>query len=102
MGAINYPVAFAFVASDVNGTALDLEDLGFSASDIAEANEMWVCSIGTDDIKFRIDGGTATATDGHIIAQSGKVIQGNYNISNFSCILKTGGSSARIAITLFK
>lgn len=102
MGAINYPIAYAFNAADVDGTALDLEDIGFSASEIADANEMWLCSVGNDDIKFRIDGGTATPTDGHVIQQGGKIIYGNANIINFSCILKTGGTTARIAITLFK
>lgn len=102
MSAINYSIAYAFIAADVDGTALDLEDLGFTASEIAQANELWACSIGTDAIKFRFDGGTATATSGHVVQQTGTKLYGNANIQNFNCILKTGGSSARIAITLLK
>lgn len=99
--AINEFEAFAFASSAVAGTALTMEDLGLDADDVAIASKAWVTSTGTDPVNYRIDGGAVVATAGHTVSTDITVIEGNSNIVNFNCI-RESGSSASVAVTLFK
>lgn len=99
--AINEFEAFAFASSAVEGTALTMEDLGLSADDIGLASKAWVTSTGTDPVNYRIDGETVVAGAGHIVSADITFIEGNSNIVNFSCI-RASGTSASVAVTLFK
>lgn len=62
------------------------------------ASEAFITNDGAE-IRFRYDGGTPTATVGHVLADGGIIIaKGQNQMESFKCI-RTGSTSSEISVT---
>jgi hypothetical protein len=98
--AINTTVAYAYATQTVADTALALSEFtDFAEVDMALATRIRL-TVNTNAIRYRFDGGDPTTTAGHYLATNGTIpIDGSENVANFR-IIRDGGSSASVSVTL--
>lgn len=100
MANINTTLAYAHGSATVADTVLDLTDFtGIDAADLHQAARMRL-TVEAQPVRYRYDGGDATASSGHLLAAgSDLILIGNGNIANFR-IIRSGGTSATVQVTL--
>ena len=83
---ISTPTASAFNNTTVSSTALDLEDVGFTAAQVKAADRMRL-TVETNLLRYRYDGSAPTTSVGHQLAAGDVLIlEGQQNIESFSII----------------
>lgn len=100
MGTLVVPLGYATATEAVsNSVVKTLDDLGFSATQVAAADEMRLTAYDSD-ASYTYDGTTPTTGGiGHYIAlEENVLIRGNDNIRNFKIIGITG--TCNIFVTL--
>lgn len=91
---------FADSRTTVSSTALALTAMGFNGAQVAQARAALI-SVETQGIRYRINGGSPTASIGHPIASgSDKMLYGRGILRNLRIIAQTG--SPVVSITLFR
>lgn len=103
---INTPTGINYASQAVSSTALGLAeftDFGANAAERQQAvDDAARARITVEDnpVRYRYDGGTSTANDGHLLAAGGELIlSGNENLQQFS-IIRSSGSDATVIVTL--
>lgn len=96
MAVINSTVAFASLQDDVSSTALTLEDFGFTAAQVQQA-ERALIFVNTNSIRVWWDGTVPTVSEG-IVFEVGFEIY-NENIRQLQMI-RNGSTDAEVAIIL--
>lgn len=103
MPIINSTIAFAYSTGTVADTALAASGVGtgITAANLQQAQRMRV-TCNTNSANYTYDGTAPTTSAGHNIPTSGNIeIIGQRNIAAF-LIIRNGGSSASVSITLEK
>ncbi len=92
-------VGYAFEALTVANTVQVLSpSLYKDSATSGGASEAFITNDGAE-IRYRYDGGTPSATVGHVLADGGiLVLRGQNQMSQFKCI-RTGGVSSEISTT---
>lgn len=91
--------AYAVVVATITDTAQNLDDLGFTAAEVALADYAHI-SVETADIRYYYDGSTPTSSNGHLVAAGNSfVLEGRVNTGR-ALFIRSGGTSATAQITL--
>lgn len=88
--SINATRAIASNGATISSTAQDLEDIGFSTSEIDAADYVFI-TVATASLHFRYDGTAPTTSVGHLLdAGDMWVMSNNENIRNLQFIAVSG------------
>ncbi len=100
MPIINTTTAYDNGALTVADTAVGLADFtGLDAAAVLQAQRIRL-TVNSNALRYFYDGATPTTTSGHLIPTNGTIeIIGNQNIQQL-LVIRDGGSSAAVVVTL--